>query len=324
MHQRTKSQRVRPRRGGIVLALAISAAFFVSGIAQGAPTEAKFKFNPPDGTIFISKGRSTQVVTTGLNDKRTNIHQHEERVQIKKTPTGFTALTTPTTFTYLKDGVPPRADDWMYYMQKLSQRAKVTEELDQNGKTIAVKGLEEAIDQLKREQTEETPAFRKFLYIAEKIESLSSDSASGGSTAFEGRSAKIGATWSIPDYAGLPGGEVIKVTQKFKIVGHIKCGGKDCLRVQNSYKADQAEVRDLMEVNMVNIWGDAVKALGLDPRISSAVAEGHGECVIDPATMLIYSDSQTQSVTVTLQIPQLGKVNLSSKYWSESSNEYLK
>src|SRR4028118_101903 len=116
-------------------------AVAVTAIAQ----EWTFRFNPTDNTTFVETVKETSVQDLGALGKRTQVTEAKTRVTMKKTPEGYSVLTTPLSVRVTRDGQEVQ-DPLLSAMLKWT----ITYQLGPDGKLQRIQGYDAVVNSLKQ------------------------------------------------------------------------------------------------------------------------------------------------------------------------------
>jgi hypothetical protein len=132
----------------------------------------------------------------------------------------------------------------------------------------------------------------------------------GRISSFVGQKAEIGDAWTSTDRYPMPTGGTVEFYSATKLVGSAKAGGKDCVRIRFSYNTDANALKQFvgkLGKDIGQMTGS--KSAAFKPGAGAATIVGSGERLIDPATMLIYSETLTRTIKMPMEVPGQGKVS---------------
>ena len=283
----------------------------IKGFAQ----VIEFRFNPPDGITYVETLKTTKVKDMGSLGKQTDVGENKTRVSIKKTPNGYSVVATPISTTLTRNGEKIESP-----MTALLQDTVVTYDLDADGKLLAIHGydtiMKRALETAPPEMAQSLSSIFNEKLLVNK-ETAHWNSRIGD---FIGRKAKVGDAWTSTKESEVPTGGTALSYSATKIVAQVKCGEHDCVQVQFGYTSDANALK-----NVDKFLTDVFKAAGVGkemPGISATEIVGGGERLIDPATMLIYSETGTQTLKMQMEVPGQGKLMVTMQEKKEYTFDY--
>ena len=106
---------------------------------------------------------------------------------------------------------------------------------------------------------------------------------------YVGMEAEIGEVWAGVEETPLPMGGTVAFYSVTKLVEQVKFDDVDCVRLEFSFNTDGEGLKDFMG----DMWEDLAEMADMKaaPSLSNTKISGKGERIIDPATMLIYSET---------------------------------
>lgn len=280
----------------------------VAGIA--APkAHYEFRFNPPSGTTYTAACKSTKVIDIGPAGKRVDVTTSRERVMITKTDSGYSAAfeTLSTEMTRNGERLPTAQNAAMQAITQLP----LTLRLDASGRLTAIDGIEgvqKAVDAM-LQGPDQASADR----LAELRESMKAGIVSGVTAEwnnrivdFVGKTADCGDVWVGQGETESPFGK-ISLAVKTYFGNPVVMDRHNCMKLGFSYASDQKSIKQFM----ANVMGMVAKsARGGMPtaKVIGAAVIGKGYRIVDPSTMLIYSEELHRTLTMTMRLPTGGDV----------------
>ncbi|MDO8586295.1 MAG: hypothetical protein Q7T82_04585 [Armatimonadota bacterium] len=300
-------QPIRVRESWLVAAgialLSLGSAFASAG------QQFTFTFNPPEGASCVMTVKTTRAIAGGPDGKHTDVGETKERIEISKTPTGYAVAHTPLSLTMTRDGKPFSKSDMALagYFVNLS----MVRDLDAKGECVGIRNPEEIARQLADAFGRNAPASvqQSVLMIAEGLIAKNITEWNGRIADFVGRKAKVGDVWATTSEAGSPLSGSMPMPTKIKFVGMMKYRRKDCVRISYRNSAGSGSMQQYLQDIM-----DRTSASSGNPRsrVLRVQVAAQGERLIDPATMLIYTESLTRTFNVTTQTPGQKNTTVSS------------
>lgn len=122
--------------------------------------------------------------------------------------------------------------------------------------------------------------------------------------------AEIGDVWAGVEETPLPVGGTMTFYSVTKLAEQVKFDDVDCVRLEFSFNSDAEELKNFMG----DMWEDLADMVDMEaaPSVSGSKIAGKGERIIDPATMLIYSEAVERTMKMMMAVPGQGEVEMSS------------
>ena len=274
----------------------------VSATAQ----EVHFRFNPPDDfPAYVSTYKNTQISDLGPLGKRTRVSEGKQKVTIDKTPGGYSVTFMPISITMTQDGKPVE-DPILSFIQNIT----VTYELDVDGQLVKIRGFEGTIEKLKASLPADFPPTVAALLSEETFINRAAQEWDARIGSFVGVGAEIGDVWSGVEETPTPMGGTMTFYSVTKLAEQVKFDGVDCVRLEFSFNSDAEELKNFMG----DMWEDLAEMADMEaaPSVSNTKIAGKGERIIDPATMLIYSETVERTTKMMMAVPGRGEVEMTS------------
>lgn len=271
----------------------------LSGAAFGATApEVTFRFNPPNGTTFVETVKTTRVKELGASAKQTDETLAKTRVTVKKTPDGYEIVGKPISYTMTRDGTPVNNP-----VLAALQEIVVIYEVDRQGQLRAIKGYDEAIKKIRASLPASVAASLSSLLSEEAMVNRAAAEWDGRISSFVGRRGRIGENGATTSQFDLPAGGAVTFYTATTLAEALKVGGRDCVRIRFAYNTDPAALQQTLGKTLDELAKAIGDAAGKVPTVSGVEIVGSGERVIDPATMLIYSESLTRTIKMRMESP---------------------
>jgi len=283
-----------------------------------------FTFNPPTPLSHTLTLKTTKIKGMGPSDTQTDVGVVKAKVSITKTSKGYRVVTTPSSISMTRNGTPMPPNPMVDRLMKV----KVTCDLDPSGTMTAVRGYDEVIKTLKEELKTAMPAEQYKSLVASlpqiKDAAIAKEIVewNGRIANFVGRTAKIGDTWVEDQVAQMPFGGPITFDMTTKIVEQAKRGKVDCVRIVFSYTTDAEGTKGFLQGAM-DYFAKMAPA-GKAPKIVEVKIIGGGERVVDPKTMMIYSETNDRTITMAMDDPDEGRLQLTMQEKREYTYQYGK
>lgn len=303
----------------ISLVRVITIAFFIPCIVfEAIAQEFEFRFNPPDGIAFVQTSKITKIKDLGPLGKQTDETESKTKVVIKKTPSGYSAIFTPISATMSQDG--KKVDNLIL---SLLQDIVVTYEVDAKGQLKTISGFDTLEKKIK--ETFPPEAVESLSTVINEQTMINKEKAewNGRIGSFVGSRVNLGDVWTSTDEFALPKGGTVTFYSTTKVADKVKCGTWDCLQIQFSYNSDAKALKDFIGKVASDI-AEAANSPKPKPEISEVEIDGGGERLIDPNTMLIYSETLTRTMKIPMEVPGQGKVMTTMQEKREYTFDYAK
>ena len=275
-------------------------------VASATAQEVHFRFNPLDDfPAYVSTYKNTQISDLGALGKRTRVSEGKQKVTIEKTPGGYSVTFMPISITMTQDGKPVE-DPILSFIQNIT----VTYELDVDGQLIKIRGFEGTIEKLKASLPADFPPTVAALLSEETFINRAAQEWDARIGSFVGMVAEIGDVWSGVEETPLPMGGTMAFYSVTKLAEQVKFDDVDCVRLEFSFNSDAEELKNFMG----DMWEDLAEMADMEatPSVSNTKIAGKGERIIDPATMLIYSETVERTTKMMMAVPGRGEVEMTS------------
>lgn len=283
------------------------------------PQQITFKFTPGNGTTFVQTETTTQTREIG-KDKQSQTAVKKTRMVFKKTAKGYTLTQTPISASMTAGGKTVSAKEL---------GGSVTYVLDANGKVLSVRGFEK-----------EAQAMAAKLPVKDKKKR--SDFVKGVITGktdqakvlwqsyvgkYIGKSVKIGDVWKETQKLPIAGPDPIPVNFTTTFVQRVMVNAHNCIRVTTTSVPDDKALaasitKRKQELEKMEKEASAKgKKIQFPTPVSFSLDE-QSERVIDPATMLFYSESMTKTSKQVVDVPSKGKMTMNMTETTVTKYEY--
>jgi hypothetical protein len=277
-----------------------------------------FRFNPPGGIAFVQTNKTTKVKEMGSSGKQTDEIESKTKIVMKRTPRGYSAIFTPISATMVRDG--KKVDNPIL---AVLQKIIVTYEVDADGQLKTISGFDKLEKQIKEIFPPEEAASLASVISEQAMINKEKAEWNGRIGNFVGRTIKLGDVWTSTDDFALPTGGAVTFYSATKFANRVKCGARDCLHIQFSYNSDANALKDFVG-KMISDFSKAAGDSQIKTGISGVEIVGGGERLIDPNTMLIYSETVTRTMKIPMEVPGQGRVITTMKEKREYTFDYSK
>lgn len=296
------------------------------------PSEAKpdvkpveFLFMPPDGITFIESYKETSIV--GVNGIKLipEVIEWKSKISIKRIPDGYKVTRTP--ISYKETDIKEQTFNTVY--SKCLKSAPLEYELELNGDCIKVHGIDKVVEAIIEEinklyDTDEEPDERIRAGMAEMLAMIEKNIWNSKYTQLLGLVIKPGEriknSTEIPVFYGI----LVPGTTEFQVLSTQKFNGRDCAKVQtHSYTNSTKPEKDVMGYLKFRFsYLDSFKEDGIS--ITNFSSSFRSESIIEPATMLIHSETSKKSSKLEI-LNSIGvKTTIIADEYSQFYYEYEK
>lgn len=262
---------------------ALFAVILLLPLAAWSAESVTFRFAPPDGTTFVQTLVTTKTLDAGVTGKRTDVQRSETRLRFDKTGDGWTLTATPISMTMTRDGQAVQNP-----VLEAMLGSVITYRLDAQGNIVAIRGFGEVQERLLKALPPEAAQAVAKLVNEEAMVAKERAEWAGRIGDFAGQSFELGSSWTSEAPFALPTGEEIQFYTRTEIAEKARCGDKDCVRIRFRYDTDASALGAKVGQSMNEI---SKEAGGPEVQIKKMTITGGGERLIDPATMLIHSET---------------------------------
>lgn len=298
-----------------LLTAAISWLLISNSIASAQ--EYKFRFNPPDNITFIQNVKTTKTTKVENASERVDVNEGRVKINIKKAGSGFIITMTSISVLMKRDGQivnNPILD--------VMKDVVVTYEVDANGKLLRIRGYENVLERAKIPLPSAVIQSIAPLLSEEALVNKAKTEWSGRIEDFSDATVKIGDVFTASLPFLLPTGESITYYTVIKIAGQEKCGTRTCLKIETAYNSKPEALAKFAGKVIDKIMSEAKSKERV--AVSGAEINGEVERLIDPETMLIYSETINRTIKMQVEIPGQGKANTVSEEKRVYSYEYTR
>lgn len=264
--------------------------------------EINFKFDPPDGINYTQIIKTTKISRVGAMEKRTDESTVEARVTIKRAESGYEIKSVPVSFEMTRNGEPVNDP-----ITNLIGNIEITCLLDSSGYMVDVRGIDKMMEDLMSIIPPEQQEMISRMVNEEMLVNKEIVEWQGRIGDFIGLSAEVGDILVVEDEMQLPNGIAMPYTSKTKFAKIADYAGKKCVGIEFAYDTDASKLSDFAANSLYEIIDRLLSHEGeLDSTEPSIT--GWGERLIDPETMLVYSETSGRVVEIAMDIPGMGKV----------------
>ena len=277
--------RIRPERRAALAPLLVCAGLALA--AGGDAERVSFRFAPPDGTDCTQTLSVTRTkVFAGLG-RQSDRWESVTRLVFERSGDGYTVTATPLSLEMSRDGQSVQDP-----VRDLLQDIVIRYRIGSDGRIRSVEGFEGLREKIQAAFPPELAVTLAPLLSEEALvarERAEWDARIGD---FAGREFALGESFESELPFTLPNGESLVQTTRTSVPGLEPCAAGSCARVSVRYDSDAA-----------GLAGEAAGAPGAGSRVSGTATR-----LVDPATLLIQSETGSQTIEMTVEVPGQGPV----------------
>jgi hypothetical protein len=279
-------------------------ALFTAPLAATAESDTvTFTFAPPDGTAFTTTLEASVEMTLGEMGTRRQGTVMTSRTVVDRTKDGWAVSSRLVSAEAARDG-RPEANPMLQAMVGM----EVVYILDADGVLLEIQGLESVREKMIQGLP---PAAMHALGPALSVEAMLEREAAewnGRVGDFLGETVRLGESRTGTSSFPLPTGGAVEFDVTTAFAERVPCPAGSCVRIRFAYGGDAAELARAMEKITGEVIEDAGGPKEAAPHVDEVSVEGSGERVVDPATMLIYSETIRRTIRAAIEQPGMGSV----------------
>lgn len=302
------------------IAIAAVAAFLplpMHGDDGGRPKTVTFTFAPPDGIEYVQTLVTTRERIFDGTERQIDRSESEVAIVIDRVEDGYRMTAKPTGHKMVRDGKPVTDP-----ISQMLQRAVATYRIDEEGQVRSIEGFGGLLDGIKDSLPPDVlealaPMINEDALVAREVAEWN-----GRIGDFAGAEVTIGETIEGETPFTLPNGESMTYLSTTTFPGFRDCPAGSCVVIEIEYDSN-AEALEALTVETVTDVVDAVGGIdggesddptstdgnSTEPASGEAPAssiQGTVRRLIDPETMLIYEETVTRTIRMTMDIPGAG------------------
>lgn len=271
----------------------IPCALLIAGSAAAAPKDSvTFTFSPPDGTTYVQVVETMRKLEMPGGREQVDRTRAKARVAIHRTKDGFTITTTPLAMTMTRDGKAV-TDPALEILDDTVVTCFVSPE----GRLLRVEGYEHAARRVRETYPPEVASAVERLLSPATLNARVRAEWEGRISDFAGRTVAFGKHWDSAASFVVPGGQTLEYFLRTEVVGPAPCPSNACVEVRFRYDSDPSALGELRAR-----VPDA--GAGEEVRAKLASLTGAGVRVIDPRTMLVYSERIARAMRLRADTPE--------------------
>lgn len=251
--------------------------------------EVTFRFAPPHGTTCVQTVVTTKATEVG-GKKQTEVARSKARLRFDKSADGYTLTATPVSASVERDGQAVQNP-----VLDVLNGLVLTYRIDAEGNLVSVQGYEDVMERFRKALPPEAVQAVSQVISADLLVAKEKAEWAGRIGDFVGATLELGSSWTAEAPFALPTGEQVQFYTRTELAEKVKCGERDCVRIRFRYDSDASAVGAKVEQMVKDI---AKGAGGENPglQLGKMTITGGGERVLDPATMLVYSETMERTL----------------------------
>ncbi|HOO57610.1 MAG TPA: DMP19 family protein [bacterium] len=294
----------------------VTAVMSLQSIAASYSAEGKdhvFKFDPPDWTAYTHEVTKVKEKDMGDPGVHKDAGKAEAVVFIRKTDDGYTVRHHIRELSLERNGrkvdnpvfdVMKGLDVWMY--------------LDADGKLLSIEGYESMFDIIKEKFPPEVGRRLSALIDVELLTQKEKTEWDGRIGSFVGIGFNVGDILLASDNFNMPPARQVKYYTGIEFSEMEACEDKECVRIRFKYNTDAGNLASFLNMKLDEFKDPADEI----PEASGIEISGEGSRLIDPDTMLIYSETISRDIKTEMIIPGSGAVETRIKETEEHRFDY--
>jgi hypothetical protein len=264
------------------------------GEKDGGGGSVSFTFAPADGTTYVQTVETMRELATPDGTRHVDRSEAKARVSIGKTARGFVITTTPLSMAMTRDG--KRVEDPAL---EILDDTVVTYHVSREGKLERVEGYEDAARRVRDSYPPEVAAAVQRLLGPETLVARARAEWEGRIGDFAGRTVAIGKPWDSGAAFTFPNGQRLDYFLRTTVAKRVPCPSDGCVEIRFRYDSDPSALGELAAR-----VPDAKGERGGEVRAKLASLTGAGIRVIDPRTMIVYSERITRTMKLRTETPE--------------------
>jgi hypothetical protein len=257
----------------------------------------KFRFNPPDSISYTQNLVTTQVQKVGLDFSQTSETESSATVTILKTTEGYILRTVVESMMMSRNGQQIENP-----LASLMRNLVISYHLDSDGKVIKITGIDEFVEVFKQSIPPEAAQSLSGVINKEALEAKAMEEWEGQGRRYIGQTVEIGDVFIDTSDFALTGDEAITYYNSTEFSKTVKCGKDDCVVIDLNYNTNA----DALMKTKEDLAADLAQFTENPPtsfEIKGSEMTGSGQIILNPATMLVKSDTSERIFKMMISAP---------------------
>lgn len=297
---------------GFLIAVFLTGLATSSAFSQNAPESVTFTYNPPTPLSYVEKTVSRRLIAAGGAPSITEEVTGQVRFTVKHDADGYVITSDPVSYELKRDDKVVKDP-----VLDVVQSTRVTYHLDKDGRLKAINGYEKVLEAARKAAPKD---MKNLLYplmnesaLVER-ESIQWNARIGQ---LIGQTGHPGSIWIGESAFAMPDGALARYYVVTYLDGYTEQNGKKLARLRLLFTNERDKIRQKLSDFIRRDVPDVPQVRYL-PAVKGFSIEGSGERLIDPSTMLIYSEKASRNVS---WLVKAGK-DASSPVLVQESREY--
>lgn len=289
---------IDPWRRGLPRAFALVLACWALACG-GDPRKVEFRFAPPEGLEVVQSSETTRTVRAGSAPSRTTRISQRTRMTVSRPDAWKYAFSfEPLEATVYEGG---KKLDPTHPLSRAFGATPWAIETWEDGEFVALEGAAEILRLILSAADDQTAGAAGGVVTRNDLELEARSSWQMTVESLAGRTARIGDVIEAEMEEPITGSRTVPMPIALELVEWRPCGETRCVLVRVSYSGTPAGYAEALE-RAAERAAESMVAGGLDLELRDLTTEGHGELLVDPATMLVHSQSLEETLSAELRV----------------------
>ncbi len=277
-------------------------AVLAQGVVPPSTEEFVFRFQPPDGTNVRQTYKLERTRTIEGQPPTRDEAEAVTEGTFRRVGDGFEYSPKTTSSTMLRNGAAINDP-----ISGLLSKAQVTYVISKGAEATDIRGFGEVEQMVKSTMPAQMAAALAPILNEASLVAQQKAEWNARYSDFADGTFKIGDVIDVQAPHRLPNGETINYTIRTSFPSWEPCPAGTCIRLRQIYESDAAELAKLVE-GVVGSMASAASASKIAPKIEKGATRITGSLsrLIDPKTMLIYSEQVKRTISMRVQVPGQG------------------
>jgi hypothetical protein len=302
------------RRFDILALIAVFAVMFT--IVCEKAKEYTFTYNPPLGLEYIETTVSKEKLEMNEEKYKTEETDIKARYFIEAIDSNFLITSEDMSIKYSVNGEPVD-EPLIEFMENLEYQLEV----DKNGQLVGIYGIEGAPDSMYSQYEPEVRELMSRFFNEDFFYAVIIDDWKKYIGNFVGKNFFLGDKWTIVDTLQLLLGPLAIIEKTVTFTEILGCDKNQCVRIEIEYSAEPDIPKEVFMEFLASLMNAGLDD-SLHAEVRSLKIHGMEERIIDPITMLIYSEYEEKITEFEINTKSEGRFSFRKEEIDESSFEY--
>lgn len=294
-----------PQAIALLLTLAASVLSAWAGAPKN-PDMISFRYAPPDGTFIETITMRREKIFEGMSSQ-VDRRESKANITIRHSDDGYLVTAKPLSMEMTRDGKAVRDP-----LSELLKDVVVTYRIGRDGHIEEIDGYGDLLEKVRESFPKPVAESLAPILNEQALTSREIAEWNGRIGDFAGSEFQVGESISAEVPFTLPNGVSIVYFMETSFPGWEPCPAGSCARVVVQYDSDATALQQKLMGTLAKLTAGA-ESKPAPPSVSGARIEGSGSRLIDPSTMLIYEESVSRTMRVTMEVPGRGPVPVTVK-----------